>query len=100
MSMKRYFLFCVLFLPLLCAAVQPYTPELVDPILEPWRWRSEEALSGLSVLCMDEAPDGTLWFGNIGSIASYDGVTVKAVLFDDPLLSMIPEGDQTSWAKA
>ena len=66
--MKLLYIFCYLFLPVLCAAVQPYKPEIADPILEPWRWRHEERFNGLGVLCMDEAQDGSLWFGNVGSL--------------------------------
>jgi len=76
-------------MPLWCAAVQPYTPTVHDPLLEPWRWRVEGALSDLGVLCMDEATDGSLWFGNTGSIAHYNGVDITKISFDDELLSKI-----------
>ncbi|MCU0857761.1 MAG: hypothetical protein MUC65_05085 [Pontiellaceae bacterium] len=78
---------CCLVLPLWCKAVESYTPVVADPILEPWRWRHEEALNGLGVLCMDEAADGTLWFGATGKTISYDGVTVKKFPFGEDLLS-------------
>jgi len=98
--MKGRFLFCFLLLPLWCAAVEPYTPVIADPVLEPWRWRHEESLSDLGVLCMDEAEDGTLWFGNVDSIASYDGVTANKIPFDEELLSKITKAKATPWAKA
>lgn len=91
--------FCVLF-PAWCPAVQSYTPIIHDPVLEPWRWQTEEVLADLGVLCMDEAKDGTLWFGNVGSIASYDGKSLTKIPFDADLLSKIPPAEQTVWAKA
>ncbi len=81
-------------------AVRPVVPEMTDPVLEPWRWRQEEALNGLGVLCMDEAADGTLWFGNTGSIASYDGIHVTKIPFDEDLLSKITHEKSEPWAKA
>ncbi|MBM4152790.1 MAG: hypothetical protein FJ220_04620, partial [Kiritimatiellaceae bacterium] len=81
-------------------AVMPYVPTTVDPFLEPWRWRYEESLDGLSAVCMDEADDGTLWFGNIGSIARYDGVSVKTIPFDQKLLSQTTQDQAVPWAKA
>ncbi|MCU0858605.1 MAG: hypothetical protein MUC65_09420, partial [Pontiellaceae bacterium] len=93
-------LFFSLLLPGWCAAVQPYMPVMSDPLLEPWRWRHEEALEGLGVLCMDEAADGSLWFGNTGSIAHYDGVTVTKIPFDEVLLSKITHHREIPWATA
>ena len=73
---------------------------VVDPILEPWRWRHEEALREVGAICMDEAPDGTLWFGGTGCVASYDGQRVERIPFDDQLLGMITHRKVTPWAKA
>jgi len=93
-------IFFALWLPLCCTAMKEYTPVTADPLLEPWRWRHEEALDGLGVLCMDEAADGSLWFGNRGSIAHYDGVTVTQIPFDDELLAMIAHRKAIPRAKA
>jgi len=87
-------------LPLWCAAVQPYTLQIADPLLEPWRWQQMDELDGLGVLCMDEALDGTLWFGNIGSIAQYDGLSVTQIPFDENLLSRITNTRPEPWGKA
>jgi signal transduction histidine kinase/streptogramin lyase len=94
------FLLCGLLVPLWCTAVQPYTPVIADSILEPWRWRQEESLEGLGALCMTEAEDGTLWFGNVGSIARYDGTEVEKIVFDDALLSKITHSSKITRAKA
>lgn len=83
-----------------CPAMGPYSPTLADPILESWRWKHEEALDDLSVLCMDEAPDGTLWFGCIGSLVHYDGVKTTRIPFDDELLACITHQKKIPWANA
>ena len=90
-------------LVLLCgaaSAVHPYTPKMADPFLESWRWRHEEALEGLGIVCMDEAPDGTLWFGAPGKIVRYDGIHVDIIEFDEELLSTIEHVRAVPWAKA
>ncbi len=90
----------IVLLPLCCAAVKPYVPTLADPMLEPWRWRHEEALKGIGAICMDEAQDGTLWFGGAGCIASYDGQRVERIAFDEEMLSRISHERIIPWAKA
>lgn len=80
----RSLFFCSLLVPLLGGAVEPYIVQKNDPLLEPWRWRAEESLDHLGVISMDQAADGTIWFGNRGSIASYNGKTVSVISFDQP----------------
>jgi len=88
-----------LLLPMWCAAVQPYVPEVADPILEPWRWREAEEFRGLGVLCMDESLDGTLWFGFIGGLAEYDGRTVKRYYFSEVEGGILPQfSGHPAWA--
>ncbi|MBM4152168.1 MAG: hypothetical protein FJ220_01420, partial [Kiritimatiellaceae bacterium] len=77
MANFRPLMMCCLLMPLWCVAAQSYTPVIHDPLREPWRWRQEELLDHLHVLCMDEASDGTLWFGGIGWVVQYDGLSVK-----------------------
>ncbi|MCU0857388.1 MAG: hypothetical protein MUC65_03170 [Pontiellaceae bacterium] len=103
--MKRYaislgIMFCCFLSPVWCTAVQPYMPEITDPLLEPWRWRHEEMLDGLGVLCMDEAADGTLWFGGDGCVARYNGGDVTRIAFNDELLSAIREKEGSPQVKA
>jgi len=83
-----------------CAAVQPYVPETVDPILEPWRWRYEEALDGLGVLCMDEAEDGAFWFGCIGGLAHYDGHSVTRIPIDAQQLPNSAPPNEIPWVRS
>lgn len=80
--------------------MKPFKPVMADPMLEPWRWRHEEALEGVGAICMDEAPDGTLWFGGTGCIASYDGGHIERIAFDQALLSQITHNRLVPWAKA
>jgi len=49
---------------------------------------------------MDEAENGTLWFGNEGGVASYDGVAVHQIPFDEDLLSKITHEKEMPLAKA
>jgi len=96
----KYFLATALLVPFGCLAVQPYTPTTTDPVLEPWRWRQEKALEELHVLNMDEAADGTLWFGNVGSIAHYDGINITRIPFDHALLSkIVHRNNPTPWCR-
>lgn len=71
----------LLLLPLWCAAVTPYTPQSIDPVLEPWRWRKHPELSGHEIRCMDEADDGTLWFGGTGGLLRYNGSEADWIAF-------------------
>ncbi|MCU0858048.1 MAG: hypothetical protein MUC65_06565, partial [Pontiellaceae bacterium] len=97
----RTLVLCLL-LPLCCAAVRPYVPKIADPVPEPWRWRQEEELAGMGVLCMDEAEDGSLWLGCVGSIARYDGSALTKIPFDEELLSKITHSSsrEVPWAKS
>ena len=83
-----------------CAAVAPYVPEPADPFLEPWRWQHVEYLDGAGVLCMDEVPDGTLWFGAVGGLVRDDGREVTRIPFDEGLLNRITQLRPEPWASA
>jgi AraC-like DNA-binding protein/ligand-binding sensor domain-containing protein len=80
--------------------VESYRPVIHDPIREPWRWRSEDALSSLHVLCMDDESDGTLWAGCVGGLVSYDGAQVTSVPFDADFLSQITLEHEEPWVPA
>ena len=89
----------LILLPLWCVAVEPYTPVTPDPLAEPWRWRHEEALADINALCMDEAPNGTFWFGTVGGMAHYDGTTVTHTPFDETVLSRLAFPNEIPWTK-
>jgi hypothetical protein len=56
-------------------AQHSYTPELVDPLSEPWRWKEFPELVGKGVRNIVETNDGTIWFGIDKGIIKYDGRT-------------------------
>ena len=60
--------------------------------MEPWRWRQVEALKGQGIMCMDQAPNGVIWFGGMDGIASYDGINVKRYALEQDLLAMVNKG--------
>ncbi|MBS10938.1 MAG: hypothetical protein CME19_04960 [Gemmatimonadetes bacterium] len=59
----------------------PYTPDLPNPILEPWQWRAYPALEGYEIVCATEDKDGNLWFGTTTCILRYDDLRIT--LFDE-----------------
>jgi signal transduction histidine kinase/ligand-binding sensor domain-containing protein len=79
----------VALIPLWSLAARPYTPTSIEPVLEPWRWHEMTALSGRGVLCVDEAPDGALWFGGVGGVLRYDGMQAEWMPFDARLKTAI-----------
>jgi len=66
------FVFLGLHMPL--KAVQPYEPNIVDPLLEPWRWNHIELLDGLGFQCLAQEPNETMWFGLKESVIRHDGL--------------------------
>ena len=67
---------CLLLLLALAPAtrgVQPYAPNIADPILDQWRWKTIRELEGKNPRCMVEGKDGTMWFGVANGIMRYDG---------------------------
>ncbi len=78
----------------------PYAPVRAEPVLEPWRWREMTALSGHGVLCVDEAADGTLWFGGVGGMLRYDGVCAEWITFDNKLKAAIGfDPNRSPWCR-
>lgn len=55
-------------------AQHSYKPEIVDPLLEPWRWKFMPELRGKGVRCIENSPDGTMWFGIDKGVCSYNGM--------------------------
>lgn len=51
-----------------------FSPEQVAPLTEPWRWNRFPELDGEGVRCMDEARDGTFWFGTNHGAICYNGM--------------------------
>ncbi|UCC99380.1 MAG: response regulator [Phycisphaerales bacterium] len=74
---------CAVHVPV--GAVQPYEPNKVDPLLEPWRWTHIEALDGLSFQCMAQEPNETMWFGLKDGVMRYDSLQWQRFSLDDGL---------------
>ena len=52
----------------------PYKPEILDPLLEPWRWKFMPELRGKGIRCIETSHDGTMWFGTDKGTCRYDGM--------------------------
>ncbi|WP_168442484.1 sensor histidine kinase [Pontiella desulfatans] len=60
-----------------------------------------EELADLDILSIDEAADGSIWFGCIGGLARYDGRQIERIPFDDGLLSGIAhDPNRAPWGKS
>ncbi|MGE0079277.1 MAG: ATP-binding protein [Bacteroidales bacterium] len=55
-------------------AQHPYKPEVVDPLLEPWRWKFMPELRGKGVRCIESGADSSLWFGTDKGVCYYNGM--------------------------
>ena len=53
---------------------KPYLPEIVNPLLETWRWKQFSRLEGKGVRCISESPDGRVWFGGDSTLSTTDTV--------------------------
>lgn len=81
---------------------EPYTPSHPDPVEDPWRWRAFPELKGVSVHCLAEGKDGTLWFGTDTDLRRYDGVawtvyTKKDSLVGAPVHRICVTRDSAVW---
>jgi signal transduction histidine kinase/DNA-binding response OmpR family regulator/ligand-binding sensor domain-containing protein len=65
----------MLTIPFDATAQHSYTPETVNPMLEPWRWKTFPQLRGKGVRCLTEDVKGAMWFGIDNGIMNYDGYT-------------------------
>jgi signal transduction histidine kinase/DNA-binding response OmpR family regulator/ligand-binding sensor domain-containing protein len=84
-------------------AQHSYTPELVDPLTEPWRWKDFPELVGKGVRNIAETNDGAVWFGIDKGIIKYDGKTWQTFNHDNgfvsiPINQLCVEKGQTVYA--
>ncbi|MFC1760715.1 response regulator [Planctomycetota bacterium] len=70
-------------------ALHAYEPNVVDPLLETWRWNHIEALDGASFQCMAQEPNGTMWFGLNDGVMRYDSLHWQHFSLDDGLTPMV-----------
>ncbi|MCB0639212.1 MAG: hypothetical protein KDC54_21445, partial [Lewinella sp.] len=59
-------------LPLLQAA-QPYTPQRINPLAEPWRWKHFPELEGKGIRYVAETDDQVIWVSCNEGVMEYDG---------------------------
>ena len=92
-DLRRRIDFCLVLLAALCLLAvedawpaRPYRPVYLDPLLEPWRWRSFPELKGLGLRCLAEAGDGSMWFGTDTGVRRYDGMGWTIYTQQDGLL--------------
>lgn len=55
-------------------AVEDYQPIGVNPLFEPWRWKSFSELSDKSIRCLAEGKDQSMWFGTGKGLYYFDGL--------------------------
>jgi len=75
-QINRLLLFLFL-LPNLSWATEPYSPKVVNPLSEPWRWKHFPELEGKGVCSIVEDANGIVWMGYNEGVFEYDGYTWK-----------------------
>jgi len=80
-----------------------YTPQLADPLLEPWRWQQFTELTGKGCRCVTEDKNGSFWFGVNGGALSYNGSKWQFYPFRDDfsqssVVSILAASDGTIYA--
>ena len=83
---------CLLLLALLPAlrAVQPYAPQMADPIMDLWRWQKIAELDGKSPRSLTEGKDGAMWFGVTDGVMRFDGERWQTYTPKDGLVGTAP----------
>jgi len=64
----------VWFFILSLSAVENYNIVEVNPLFEPWRWKSFSEISDKSIRCLAEGKDQSMWYGTAKGIYHYDGL--------------------------
>ena len=54
-------------------AIKPYSPKLIDPFTESWRWQHIEMLDGVGLVSLAQSKDGHIWLGLTDGLLRYDG---------------------------
>ncbi|MCB9040977.1 MAG: response regulator [Lewinellaceae bacterium] len=75
-QINRLFLFLFL-IPSLSWATEPYSPKVVNPLSESWRWKHFPELEGKGVRSIVEDANGIVWMGYNEGVFEYDGYTWK-----------------------
>ncbi|MCB0615913.1 MAG: hypothetical protein KDC75_21495, partial [Phaeodactylibacter sp.] len=83
-QINSFFLFLFL-LPCLCGATEPYSPQIVNPLSEPWRWKHFPKLEGEGVSHIVEGKGQRVWMSYNGGVFEYDGYSWKEHKADNGL---------------
>ena len=59
------------------AAQQPYTPQVADPLTEPWRWKQFPELEGKGIRHIVQSADQRVWVSCNDGVLEYDGYVWK-----------------------
>lgn len=103
-SLKIIIFIGIALLSLQIHAIEPYKPQLANPVLEPWRWTDFPEYDTIRISCMAKGRDKGMWMG-IGNKAIYydgyktiqfipDSTTIHSLVFekDDNLLAATSNG--------
>ena len=58
-------------------ATEPYTPQIVNPLTQSWRWKQFPELEGKGIRNIFEGPDKTVWISFNDGIYEYNGYNWK-----------------------
>ena len=106
LSSYRKFIFvsiCFIHTTIVLFSQEPYKPDLVDPLNEPWRWTIFEELGGKGVRCITESSDGNIWFGVDNGLIRYNGHDWKEYSSENgftggAVLHLVSTGNNTIYA--
>lgn len=59
------------------SGMQPYIPQVVNPLSESWRWKHFPELEGKGIRHVAEGIDGKVWVGVNDGVYEYDGYSWK-----------------------
>jgi signal transduction histidine kinase/DNA-binding response OmpR family regulator/ligand-binding sensor domain-containing protein len=72
-SLKLIAFIGIVLLSLQIQAVEPYKPQLANPVLEPWRWTDFPGYDTIRISCMTRERDNGIWMGIGNKAIFYDG---------------------------
>jgi signal transduction histidine kinase/DNA-binding response OmpR family regulator/ligand-binding sensor domain-containing protein len=91
-SLKFIFLLIALFSVQQIQAVEPYKPQMANPVLEPWRWTEFPGYDTIRISCVARENNAGMWMGIGNKTVYYDGyravqfapdsTTVQSMIFE------------------
>ncbi|KAA3635846.1 MAG: hypothetical protein DWQ02_09250, partial [Bacteroidetes bacterium] len=89
----RYFFisfFMVVMVDADLSGMQPYIPQVVNPLSESWRWKHFPELEGKGVRNISEGIDGKVWVAVNDGVYEYDGYSWKLFGREEEGLNDLP----------